>query len=192
MSDTSDLDRVIIDNLLDLDDTAKRIEELSDRVWAEICESMESWASKNDWKGDYDVDDPWLTPADWFTDEEPDAFFYVDKGPVGTTAPPTYWLSHCIEVGHGQLCLWFVQKVTGAKQWKALARSYASRFAEKGFSLSDYGNFYTSCSLNAKDVAAALEGQRLETAMTPIEQALDRAASAMVLFNQILAEARTK
>lgn len=192
MSDTSDLDRVILDNLHDLDDAAKRIEELGDSVWSEICESVEGWASENAWKGDYDVDDPWLTPADWCRDEEPDAYFYVDKGPKGTAAPPTYWLSHCIGVGQGQLCLWFEQKVTGVKQWKALARSNASRLAEKGFSLSDNGNFYTPCSLNAKDVAAALEGQRLETAMTPIEEALDRAASAAVLFNQILAEARTK
>lgn len=196
MTDTSELDRAIVENLLDLDDAAKRIEALGSRIWTQLCDTAEAWSSDNGWTGAFDPEDLWVSPAVWCPAGEAEAWFYPDKGPddtgQGVGQEPYFWLSRYVGVGGGELCLWFGQKATGARKWKPLANEYAQRMSELGFRLSDSGNLYTVCTLDAKAVAAALADQQLEAAMLPIEQALDRAALAAPLFSELLADARRK
>ncbi|MCX5580792.1 hypothetical protein [Kaistia terrae] len=193
MTDTSELDKLIVENLLDLDQAAKRVDALGDQIWKQIYETFENWAMGRGWRGSSDEDDPWVAPKNWVADKEREAWFYPDNGPddtgEGVGQEPYHALSRYVGVAGGQLCLWFGQK-TGARKWKPLAREHAQIMVTHGFHLSDAGNFYTVCSLDARTVAAALADQQLETAMAPIEAALQRAANAEAEFTKLLAKVK--
>lgn len=194
MTDTSELDRLLIDNLKDLDDAAKRIEALGNRLWREICSACEEWIGAHGWKGEFGSDEPWFAPTEWFDKDEPEGWFYLDFGPDdagdGTGSTPYFWLSRYLGSGGGQLCLWLGQEALGARKWKPLAREFAHLLSPFGFHLSDSGNFYANCTLDSDRVAAALADNQLEQAMIPIEQVLTCAADAVPIFSKLLTKAR--
>ncbi|MER8784360.1 hypothetical protein [Mesorhizobium sp. M0244] len=194
MTDNAELDGLIVENLLDLDAAAKRIEVIGENIWESIIEHLDDWAKKQGWKGAFERDNPWTAPQEWFLEGQPEAWFYPDKGPddtgEGIGQEPYFWLSRYLGVAGGQLCLWFGQDSTGTRKWKPLAKDHARVLAETDFHLSDSGNFYTVCNLDSKAVAAAIADGRLEEAMTPLLEALERADKAKTLFSTLLAKAR--
>lgn len=194
MSDTGELDSLLINSLLDLDEAAKRIDSLSDQIWEQICDAIRGWAFDRLWKVEETREGVLLGPPAWFSRDGATAWFYVDFGPgdsdKGGDGERYFYLSRYVGVGGGKLCIWFDQELVSLKVWKTLAKTYAERMAPLGFSLSDDGRFYTDCTLNARDVATALAEHRLEVAMLPIEEALNRVANASALFVEILEVAK--
>lgn len=194
MSDTGELDSLLINSLLDLDDAAKRIDSLGDQIWEQICDLIRAWAFDRLWKVEETRDGIRLGPPAWFPRDGATAWFYVDFGPddsdQGGAGERYFYLSRYVGVGGGKLCIWLNQKVVSLKVWKTLAKTYAERMAPLGFSLSDDGSFYTDCTLNARDVASALAEHRLEAAMLPVQEALNRVAEASTLFIEMLEGAK--
>lgn len=195
MTDTSELDRLLVDNLKDLDDAAKRIDALGDRLWQQVCDACEEWIRAHGWRDVSNSDEPRIAPVEWFNEDEAEGWFYFDFGPDdtgnGTGSSPYFWLSRYVGAGGGQLCLWLGQEALGARKWKPIAREFAHLLSPFGFHLSDSGNFYANCTLSPDRVAAALADNQLELAMEPIEQVLKRAADAVPVFSRLLTKART-
>ncbi|HEV7293129.1 MAG TPA: hypothetical protein VGN79_12490 [Devosia sp.] len=191
----AELDQLIIGNLLDLDTASKRIEELTNEVWQQMCHASGQWAKDQGWGGEFDPDGDFsVLPPSWQVEGEKEAWFYLGVGPgdpeEGTGHWPYFWLTRYLGLGSGQLCLWLDQKVTGVKKWKAAAKTHAEEIAGGGFHLDDSSNFYLPCSLDAGTVATALADGDLPAATAPIREALDQAAKAKHLFDALLEQAR--
>jgi hypothetical protein len=194
MTETAELDQLLIDNLSDLDTAAKRIEDIGNEVFRQLRQENDEWSTGQGWRG-VSTDTSLLTgPLDWEAEGEKEAWFYLSGGPgdpeTGEGDWPYFWLTRYLGVGNGQLCLWLNQKVTGHRKWKPLARSSAEALASSGFHLSDAGNFYLPCSLDPAAIGSALGEGDLSDAMAPFRAALDRAAEAKPHFDALFDKAR--
>lgn len=191
--DTTQLDRLIISNLEDLDLAARRIEQIETRIWQEIGDLASRWVKKRPtWVGDFDKEDVWVAPRAW-TSGDYTARFYLwwgeDDTGGGLPGEPWFHLSRLVGVAGGRLSLWFEQKGVGGKAWKATARATGSAMSERGFQLSDRGNFYTDCTPSSALVADGLDSGDLTEALDPLGQALERAASAAPELGKMMKKA---
>lgn len=196
MANTTELDRLIVLSIADLDATATRLDGLGDRLWKEIYELAERWAAEHGWFGEFSESGIWLAPAEWRQEEVDDAlgWFYLDVGPDDTQAhlpgEPYFWVSRLLGEAGGEFCLWFGQNAAKQRVWKPFAREAATALAEQGFHMSDACNFFFRCSLDKSRVAQALADGDLDEAFEPIRLALERAKDALPLFQTLLDKAQ--
>lgn len=189
----NELDRLLIENLKDLDEAAKRVRQIESLVWRRIEDAFRNWAPAG-WKADVEKDYPWAAANHWCRDDVWEGSFYLDYGPEdtgqGAGEETLFDLSRYVGINGGQLCLWFEQDVAGARKWKTLANDHVDGLSRAGFSLSDGGSFYTNCTLEGAAVAEAIESNDWDGAMKPIVAALDRARVAVASFDALLDQAR--
>lgn len=189
---TSELDRVIVSNLQDLDTAASRIVELGALVWRELGRHAQDWGSQRGWAVTVSDSDIYLKPSEWGPEAGDGPHFYLgwgpDDGETGEPNEPMSWLARFVGVSGGQLCLWLDQ-AAGARTWKPIANAAAATLAPFGFRLSDAGNFYAVCTLDGKVLGEALADGRIPDSFAPIETALSSASQAVATFTPLLTKA---
>lgn len=194
--DTSELDRLIIEHLADLEATGRRIEAIETRIWQVIGDRAKAFAKGRGWTGGFDASDEdiWLAPAVWRQGDYMARFYFgwgerdTDEGLPGE---PWFGLARLTGVNGGRLCLWLGHSGIGARQWKPAAKKAAASMSDRGFSFSDRAQFFLDCTPSQKAVALGLENDDLSAAMKPIEVALERAGAAAASFGTLLKKAAT-
>lgn len=187
--DTAELDATLVENLAELDAINTQIDRVTDALWAALGRDIGAWAIAKGWNGGSDPDDDfWVAPPDWITEGASERYFYFDHGPGDDRTALSYELSRWCGAGGGRIALWFEPKV-GRTRWKPLAKSASQRLAAAGFALSDYGNAYTDCTLQLDVVAKAFREGDLSAVSEPLLQALNKAAAAKRLFDDLISQA---
>ncbi len=194
--DDAELDMFIVENLADLDATAKRIYGVERRVWGDLADALSSAAKKSGWIGDFDHDDDIvMLPKDWISRGERQAWFDVSWGPDdtgdGVGNEPWFELSRYCGVGGGRLCIWLNWKGVSAKAWKPLVRSAATELQAMGFELDRRATPYTDCTLDLATVARGLEDNNLDEALNAARDGFERTVKASVLLGKLLQKARS-
>ncbi|KIC55979.1 hypothetical protein RM53_14185 [Brevundimonas nasdae] len=71
-----ELDRLIVEHIVDLDSAATRTGPIEQRIWAAHAEALEDWSHANGWVGDFDIEkDLTAGAAHWEVDERKQAWF---------------------------------------------------------------------------------------------------------------------
>jgi len=194
MTAEPELDKLIIQNLEDLDATAKRIDALTEEIRREVFDLLQSWAKDRDWLVSEDPDDPWVAPHDWYQDDDYFAWFQVDWGPgdtgQGMEGEAYFDLSRLAGVGGAKLCVWLWFEGVKAPVWKSIFRQATDQAKAGGFSYDDKDGFYIDCTPSPASLAAAVADDDFAAAFEPLTRALDAAHAAWPIFDQLLKKAR--
>lgn len=196
MTNSGELNSLVVRNIQDLDATAKQIGYIEDQIWKLIKEEAAQWIKDNKWVPGPDPSEPWFGPTDWVEEDRITftAWFYFDKGPddtdSGGPAEPHFWLSRYVGQAGGEFCLWFAQGIVKGRDWKALVRASADDLANAGGRISDAGRIFIPCSLNPSAIADAYLLGDFKDALEPIRGALDVAKSLTPIIQQALDRAK--
>ena len=188
MTASPEVDRLIVEHMMDLDGAARRVEPMEKLVWRAHAETIEAWCEANGWAGDFDPEKALIaTPPHWIVDGERQAWFYWDFGENDAELGLYFDLSRLVGVGGGQLCMWLGYR--GLRNpWKAAARRYAEELKRSDFAMTAYGNFFTDCTPKASDMPEALESGDFGVATLLVSRALDRAKAAEPTVSALLRE----
>lgn len=191
--DTSQLDRLIVEHLSDLDSAAGEIDRIERRIWTAMSGRMKEFASSMGWAGQFDIKDIlWVCPPEWMADGRPIARFNLGYGPAdeeGDGSGAHFDLTRLCGVNGGQMCLWQYHG-GGRNAWKPVARAQAAIAAELGFAMTDYVNFHTDCTPAQADMAQALADDDFEQALQPLSRALARLPASVPAFTAMLQQAK--
>ncbi|SFS85079.1 hypothetical protein [Brevundimonas viscosa] len=193
--DTSELDRLIVQNLEDLDAVVHRTHAIEKVIWKHIGDAGRGWAHQHGWRASpaEDEDECWVAPPAWQARGR-DFWFEVHWGPgdEDTGAPGEPWFSLCrlAGVGGGRLCLWLRWNGLRPGDWKAAAVPRMDEIRDAGFRLSD-GRLvpYLDCTPQPGAVAQGLAEGDLSVAYAHLRDAFDAAARAVATFDPILKKA---
>lgn len=104
-----ELDKLIIQNLADLEDAHRRIASLEIKIQRELNKISKKYAESNYFKGLFQLNDYkiWLAPADWALENSPEDFFAYFQLDASTTSGPNgeeneYWLTTLCGAGYGE------------------------------------------------------------------------------------------
>lgn len=196
MSKDPELDRLILEHLGDLDATAKHIEVVEVRVWAEIAERVEQWAAGKGWIGSYDVDDDiWVAPIEWQQgDDDPLAWFAIGYGPGdrgnGVEGEAYFGLSRLAGVGEGRLCLWLGFEGVNRSVWRRVFRLAVEQDNTGGFVFDERDGLFVDCTPPAGLLADAVAEGQFDLAFAPLDGALEAAHAGWRVLDRLLKEAR--
>jgi hypothetical protein len=195
MTTEPELDKLIIDNIADLDATAKRIDALVGEFWGEVSGHLQSWAKENGWLASQDPDDPWVAPPEWFQgDDDYFAWFSVSWGPGDSgdakEGEAYFDLSRFAGVGGGKLCVWLGFDGVKRSVWKPLFREAASQSKAGGFSFDEVDGLYLDCTPPPGSLVTAVAEDDYAAAFEPLNRALDAAHANWPLFDKLLKRAR--
>lgn len=188
--DTSQLDRLIVEHLSDLDSAAGEIDRIEDRIWTAMSERMEEFASSMGWGGQYEIEDELsVHPPEWTADGARLAWFELGYGPADDESALNFNLARLCGVNGGQMCLWLLH---GGRRtpWKTVAKAQAASVADLGFSMTDYANFHVDCTPSQAEMAQALSDDDFEQALQPLVQALARLPASVPAFTAMLQQAK--
>ena len=192
---TIELDTLILRNLVDLDSTAQRLNQIDENVWRAVDSVVERWAKEHGWVGRFDVEGRglWLTPAMWQRtsedDESPDAAFRYE---VASHDPPTYFdLSDLCGLGGSRYGFRLHQKLFGKVEWKELARKHAPAFQKLGMRLDSKASPFAETVVDLAALTGAVETGDFEEALAPILEALDCLADVEKTLQSVLFKTHT-
>lgn len=191
--DTTELDRLIIENLEDLDAVAHRIDIIENLIWKHLGDTGRRWAVEQGWRSSLPDEELWVAPRHWQARGR-DVWFELGWGPddegSGDQGSLRFDLARLAGVGRGRLCLWLDWRGPGIGPWKTAAGARLNDFRNAGFHLSD-GRLvpYMDCTPNPALVAQGLIDGDLSQAYAPVLQALDAAAAAVPTLDLILKKA---
>jgi hypothetical protein len=176
----AELDYLLIERLQDLDDAARAILAIEERLFNAVDRTVEAWTKAQGWRGRFDFGENSISlwPASWAReDEEPDFYFSLWYGPdddgSASSGSPYFDVSRFARVNSGSICLWFEPKALRKPAWKKVARANADDFAKLGFHISDYGNFYMPVGFEQLKLAEAVRDDDFQIFLAPLTRALD-------------------
>lgn len=184
--DNPDLDRLIVENIADLDASARRIEAMAERVWEAQAETLKAWCTEKGWLGDLDpTEDLSVWPSYWAVDGKPQAFFRLGYGENDDDLAHQFDLTRLVGAAGGRVCLWL--EYAGLRNpWKATVRPRAEALQEHDFLMTPYANFYTDCTPTVAEMADGFEQGDFSAPMSRVRRALDRAKAAESTVTEIL------
>lgn len=188
--DTSQLDRIIVEHLSDLDAAAGEIDRIERRIWTAMSGRMKEFASSMGWAGQYEIqEDICVHPPEWAADGARLAWFELSFGPADDESSLNFDLARLCGVNGGQMCLWLLH---GGRRtpWKAVAKAQAASVADLGFSMNDYANFHVDCTPSQAEMAQALSDDDFEQVLQPLSRALGRLPASVPAFTAMLQQAK--
>ena len=197
-----ELDALVIRNLDNLDAAAHRLfHEIEPRVRKVINEITEKWAKANNWSGEFDwwEKELWIAPTNWQTDDGWLGRFFLDGGPEeefkDLPEEDVFWLTRLCQKGRGVLGFrWHHSDGLGAtnSKWKRFIRNQAAcvgAIGKKGFVPEDSGLFFTEIKVDASKLADAVQEGNFESALQPLQAALDKLGATKSQFDTLLKRA---
>jgi hypothetical protein len=194
-----ELDALVIRNLDYIDAAAYRLyQEIEPRICKVINDITKKWADTKSWSGEFDwwKGELWVAPADWQTDDGWLARFFLDGGPEDEfdylPEEDMFWLTRLCQKGQGRLGFrWNHSVGLGAtnSKWKRFIRNHADcveAIGKKSFEAEDSGLFFTEVKVDASKLAEAVQEGSFETALQPLQAALDRLGASKTQFDTLL------
>jgi hypothetical protein len=192
--DTTQLDRMIIENLEDLDAVVHRVHAIEEVIKKHLAEESRRWAAKRGWRfSALEDDEIWVAPPEWQARGR-DIWFELGWGPDDndTGEPGELWFDLCrwAGVGRGRLCLWLDWRGAGIPAWKATAGAHLDEMKQAGLLVTD-GRLipYVDCTPDSTLVAKGLVEGDLSEAYAPFRKALATAAAAVPILDPIMKKA---
>lgn len=191
---SNELDKLLILHLADLDEGAKRLRLLENRIGDDLDKLVRDWANDKGWHfgdGTWNHDkDASVAPLHWRTDEGHwHAWFslsyqYGDDG-EWSEEHDYFWLTRLSEAGRGQMGFRFSQTEFGKTQWKRFLQRNASAFADSLFILDDEPSLFLPVKVNIEMLAEGTEKPSFEDALAPIKEALNYIHSIIHRFDEL-------
>ena len=178
----NELDRMLIEHLGDIDDGARRLEILQDKIAAAIDDLVQEWATAKGWKtGDETWRDDWdasVALPHWFTEEEKWLAWFTLGFAAGddgewSEEKDYFWLTRLCREGRGQMGFRFFQGNFGKTPWKKFLKENADRMADTRFILDDEPSFFLPLKVDKSLLAKGAEEEDFSEALQPITEALD-------------------
>jgi hypothetical protein len=193
----NELDRLLIEHLADLDDGARRLELLQDRVADAIDHVVADWTDDKNWlQGDEtwrDSRDASVAQPNWRNEDGSWlAWFQLDFG-VGddgewSEEKDYFWMTRLCREGRGQMGFRFAQGEFGKTQWKKYLQKNADRFAGTRFILDDEPSLFLPVKVDRDVLAKCAEEDDFSEALKPIVEALDHIRQLAPRFDEIRQE----
>ena len=188
---STELDKLLIDHLADLDDAIMRVGILDAKVTAAIDGIAEEWAAQNGWVGLFN----WkreiaVAPPEWRPSEDDwRAWFslWFGHGDTGKNVgdEDRLWLTRLCRVGRGQVGFRFGEKRTdGTKE--RLPRKFIDSLRPLGFIIDEGGAYYLPFNESAAVLANAVRDGDIERGLLELRKALDVLVQARPHFDELL------
>jgi hypothetical protein len=197
-----ELDRLLINNIADLDAAAQHIiNELMPDVGKALDELADAFMRKSGWAGkaDWSNEGLWLAPEDWRKQgiskrkaDSDDFIAYFGFANRGEEEPKeVYWLTQILGIGDRDLGLRWCRNDVKTKQWrKAVGQqtSVIEPLRARGFEYQESeGSFFLPIHVDQAALAQAVGDESPELALAPFTNVLQSCADAKPDFDALLA-----
>jgi hypothetical protein len=200
--DNSSLDRLLIENIADLDAGVKQLWSIERRLGEALDQLKKDWCDKAGWiAGDgtwMDKDDVSFGMAKW---AEPEWLVWFQLGyaaglvQVGDYGEESFWITRLCAEGvrqesGAQMGFRFAQGPFGAHRWKKTLRRNQEILAGTRFIFDDEPSFFLPCRVDRLALAEAVEKNDFRDALRPVEAAMDYIKEHAGKFDALLDELR--
>ena len=191
--DEMKLDRLIVENITDIDATSRRAVEIGEMVDGEICEVARKWASDNGFVANAEDDTLWLSHPDWKTEDgDEDQYdywfgFQYSSEYLSDSVEDQFMLTSLCKAGTDSMGFRLIQEVHAKRPWKKFLQSSGENFSGTRFVIDDVPTIWLPVVVDRTLLATAVEEEQFEEALKPVIDALDEIKLRFELLNRILA-----
>lgn len=175
-----ELDQLVVENLANMDDAAKRVVALGDRLWKRLGETAVEWAEQNNWKHAVTEEEIEIAPPHWVPREEEEewsAYFFVGfragDTEEGVGDEDYFCLTRYCGVGRGGTGFRFKQRYVKAAAWKQTLRASGSQLQGVGFQLDDDLTPYIPFRVEPRLLVQDLIGDEISESLRGFKDALE-------------------
>ena len=190
-----DLDRLLIQNLGDLEAASRHLEtELMPAIARAMNEKADRIFHQSGWFGiaAYDGEDIWMAPHDWHTtggaEKDFDCWFALDTSDSKSDTVQ-FWLSCLLGVGPKRMGMRWAHDIFKPRAWRRYLtgqQETIARLRSRGFEFHEaLGNFFLPIRLDVEALANAVEMESPESALAPFEDGLRRCIDAVGDFEAL-------
>lgn len=194
---SNELDKLLILNIGDLDEGARRFELLQKRVAREIEALVQEWAMRQGWRSSQtweDERDVAIAPAHWVTEDTWGAWFgfWYRSGDTGewSDGHDYFWMTRLCAEGRGEIGFRFYQEEFPKTAWKKFLQAHAAGFADTRFVFDDEPSLFLPVRVDKETLAKGAEEENFTEALRPLSDALDYIQSIIDRFETLLATMR--
>jgi hypothetical protein len=196
---SNELDKLLILNIADLDEGARRFELLQHRVAGAIDTLIQDWAAEHGWRSTHtwqENNDAAVAPAHWVTGDTWRAWFsfWYRSGDTGTWSNDQdyFWMTRLCAEGRGQMGFRFVQDEFPKTAWKKFLQAHAIGFADTPFVFDDEPSLFLPVKVDKETLARGAEEESFKDALRPLNDALDSIHSIIDRFETLLTAMRNQ
>ena len=191
---STDIDRLIILHLADLEDAMRRIGDLQAKIATVMDDIMRECADAAGWSGTFDWNRTGIKsfPKDWIVNEEKndqDAFFELST--LNNFDEDEYWLTSLCRSVKSEYGFRFNQNIVAPKRkWHAFIRSYSEEITKSGFILDEIPSLFLPVHVDGTKLAEAVADGDIKSALEPLREAYNRLIVARPLFDALMEKAK--
>lgn len=194
---STNLERLLIEHLADLDDGVKRLQRLQNFIGSKMQLAVDNWAKTNGWAqaDDWNSDEETSVGLPyWFDDTTWKAWFCFASDNAHDRANSSgetdeFWLTSLCGAGRGKIGFRFGQDELGWGKWKAFVKQQPDRLAGTRFVFDDLPGFFLPVRIDQATLAQAVEDDDFDAAFAPLKEALDHIKEHVAKFEELLSEA---
>ncbi|MGS0647354.1 hypothetical protein ACU81Q_06970 [Komagataeibacter melomenusus] len=186
-----ELNKVLVENIADLEVTATRLHMLGDALDGVIDENTQKWIDENNWSGEIDEGNWWIAPKGegWYNpeDEESEGAFF-EWTDFEDQSEDNYYVTQLCQLGKDKVGIRFVQDQIGRGQWKKIVSELAELVSGTGFLLEEKKlSFFLPVKIDQKVLASGLGDDDIEAGMKQYRETLDQLLKAKTAFDKVIA-----
>ncbi|MBW8319862.1 MAG: hypothetical protein K0M49_16985 [Arenimonas sp.] len=196
---SNELDKLLILNIGDLDEGARRFELLQNRVAEEIDRLVQEWATRQGWRSTpswRDKEDAAVAPHHWVAGDSWQAWFGLEyrSGDTGEWSDGNdyFWLTRLCAEGRGGMGFRFYQDEFPKTAWKKFLQAQAMGFSDTRFVFDDEPSLFLPVRVDKDTLAKGAEEENFKEALRPLNDALDHIASTVDRFEALLTAMRNR
>ncbi|MBO9127947.1 MULTISPECIES: hypothetical protein [unclassified Rhizobium] len=190
---TSELDKLLVLHVGDLDEGVRRFEALQLKISAAVDKVIQEWAESNGWvssKGKWEDGEAFVCPPDWVDADGTElAWFALDYGSGDLddwkSGNDYFWVTRLCAEGAGQLGMRFGQDEFRKTAWKKFLQRNGSKLADTRFIFDDEPSFFLPVKVEKQTLADGAEEENFEAAMAPFVEAFDYIKSIVARFDEL-------
>ncbi len=196
---SNELHKLLILNIADLDEGARRFELLQNRIAGKIDALIEDWATPKGWHSTanwQDNDDAAVAPQHWVTGDKWNAWFGLEyrSGDTGQWRDGNdyFRLTKLCAEGRGGMGFRFLQNEFPKTPWKKFIQSRAIGFNDTRFVFDDEPSLFLPVRVDKDVLAKGAEEENFDEALRPLREALDYIHSIIDRFEALLTTMRNQ
>ncbi|WP_142780822.1 hypothetical protein [Agrobacterium sp. T29] len=189
---SNELDKLLILNIADLDEGARRFELLQDRIAEKVDALIEGWATRQVWRSTpnwKDDEDAAVAPQHWVTGESWHAWFGLEYRSGDTLewrdGNDYFWLTKLCAEGRGGMGFRFRQEEFPKTPWKKFIQRRAARFNDTRFIFDDEPSLFLPVKVDKDALSKGAEEENFDDALRPLSEALDYIHSIIHRFDEL-------
>ncbi len=194
---SNELDKLLILNIGDLDEGARRFELLQNKVADAIDALIQQWAAERGWQSTHawqDKKDAAVAPAEWVTGDTWVTWFglWYRSGDTGewSDGHDYFWMTRLCAEGRGEIGFRFYQDEFPKTAWKKFLQTHATGFADTRFVFDDEPSLFLPVKVSKETLAKGAEEENFLEALRPVREALDYIHSIVDRFEALLTAMR--